>query len=244
MGSNRLRIRPKIPWGASLMKRVTLARHQQKEQTRAKLIDAALEVFALNGFERATVEEISVAAGYSKGAYYFHFATKEEIFLELLGVWTAEQSRRLKAFEAQPVPAAALLETLESFLSYADRDGRWPRLLVEFWAQAQRSDKIRGSLQDAYASWRRDLSRVFREEVEAGVLSSSLDVEAAALMMLAVHDGLAVEHCLGDGRGRGASLRKVLGMLLASLVESAEASVGPASRTAGPSRLRRGGLRR
>ena len=226
------------------MKRVTLAKQQQKEQTRAKLIDAALEVFALNGFERATVEEISVAAGYSKGAYYFHFATKEEILLELLGVWTAEQSRRLKAFEAQPVLAAALLETLESFLSYAERDGRWPRLLVEFWAQAQRSDRVRSSLQDAYASWRRDLSRVFHEEAEAGVLSSSLDAETAALMMLAAHDGLVVEHCLGDRRGRGASLRKVLGMLLASLVDSPEASVGPAPRTAGPSRLRKGGLRR
>lgn len=220
------------------MKRVTLARHQQKEQTRAKLVDAALEVFALNGFERATVDEISVAAGYSKGAYYFHFSTKEEIFLELLGVWTAEQSRRLKDFEAQPVPAAALLETLESFLSYADRNGRWPRLLVEFWAQAQRSDRVRSSLQEAYASWRRDLSRVFREEVEAGVLSSSLDVEAAALMMLAVHDGLVVEHCLGDGRGRGASLRKVLGMLLASLAGSPEASEGPPPARARPRRVR------
>ncbi len=222
-----------------MMKRVTLAKQRQKEQTRAKLVEAALEVFALHGYDGATVEEISVAAGYSKGAYYFHFSTKEEIFLELLGVWTAEQGRRLKAFESQAVPAAALLETLESFLSYADRDGRWPALLVEFWAQAQRSDRIRRTLLNAYTSWRRDLIGVFEKGMEAGVLSS-LDAEAAAALMLAAHDGLAVEHCLGGDWSRGASLRKVLGILLASLTASPDTSEGPGLFAAGQSRLQRG----
>jgi AcrR family transcriptional regulator len=222
------------------MKRVTLAKHQQREQTRAKLVDAALDVFALHGYDRATVEEISVAAGHSKGAYYFHFSTKEEILLELLDVWTSQQSRRLKAFESMAAPAAALLETLESFLSFADRDERWPPLLVEFWAQAQRSDKIRRSLRDAYTSWQMDLTRVFGKAIEADVLPSTLDVEAAARMMLAAHDGLVVEHCLGDGRSQRASLRKVLGLLLGSLMASAEASEETPLSAVGQSRPRRG----
>jgi AcrR family transcriptional regulator len=222
------------------MRRVTLAKRQQREQTRAKLVDAALDVFALHGYDRATVEEISVAAGHSKGAYYFHFSTKEEILLELLDVWTSEQSQRLKAFESVAAPAVALLETLESFLSFADRDERWPPLLVEFWAQAQRSHKVRRSLRNAYASWQRDLTRVFRRGMEAGVLSSSLDVEAGARMMLAAHDGLVVEHCLGDDTSRRASLRKFLGLLLGSLVASAEASDETALSAVGQSRPRRG----
>lgn len=222
------------------MKRVTLAKQQQKEQTRARLVDAALDVFALHGFDRATVEEISVAAGYSKGAYYFHFSTKEEIFLELLDVWTSQQSRRLKAFESMAAPAAALLETLESFLSFADGGDRWPRLLVEFWAQAQRSPKTRQSLRNAYDSWQGDLAAVFSRAMDAGVLPSSLDVEAAARMVLAVHDGLVVGHCMGDEWSRGASLRRVLGLLLASLMSSPETSEKAALSPAGGSRPRRG----
>ncbi len=69
------------------MKREPLARQNQKEQTRALLVDAALRVFAEHGYEEATVEDIAAAAGYSKGAYYFHFASKEDIFLELLEQW-------------------------------------------------------------------------------------------------------------------------------------------------------------
>jgi AcrR family transcriptional regulator len=225
-----------------LVKRVTLPKQQQKEQTRARLIEAALEVFALHGYERATVEEVAVAAGHSKGAYYFHFSTKEEILLELLAVWTADQDRRLKAFDSQTAPAAALLETLESFLSYADRDRRWPPLLVEFWTQAQRSDRVRKSLGKAYASWRREVAKVFSRAVEAGVISPALEVDEAARIMLAAHDGLVVEQCVGGEPGKAASLRKVLGTLLASLLASAEGPDGhgpDASRGARLERSRR-----
>lgn len=133
------------------VRREPLARQIQKEQTRALLVDAALRVFAEHGYEEATVEDIAAAAGYSKGAYYFHFASKEDIFLELLEQWTSDQTERLKAFDGVTPAAAAILETLEAFLSYEEREIAWPRLLVEFWAQARRHEAIRRGLGQAYA---------------------------------------------------------------------------------------------
>jgi AcrR family transcriptional regulator len=56
-------------------------RERRLEHTRALLLDAAEEVFAEKGFTPATLDDIANAAGYTKGAIYKHFATKEDLFL-------------------------------------------------------------------------------------------------------------------------------------------------------------------
>ena len=56
-------------------------RERRVEHTRALLLDAAEEVFAEKGFTPASLDDIARAAGYTKGAIYKHFATKEDLFL-------------------------------------------------------------------------------------------------------------------------------------------------------------------
>jgi AcrR family transcriptional regulator len=56
-------------------------RERRLERTRSLLLDAAEEVFAEKGFIPATLDDIAKAAGYSKGAIYKYFATKEDLFL-------------------------------------------------------------------------------------------------------------------------------------------------------------------
>lgn len=56
-------------------------RERRLERTRSLLLDAAEAVFAEKGFTTATLDDIAFAAGYTKGAIYKHFATKEELFL-------------------------------------------------------------------------------------------------------------------------------------------------------------------
>src|SRR6476646_12275360 len=56
-------------------------RERRVEHTRSLLLDAAEEVFAEKGFTTATLDDIAHAAGYTKGAIYKHFATKEGLFL-------------------------------------------------------------------------------------------------------------------------------------------------------------------
>jgi len=56
-------------------------RERRLEHTRSVLLDAAEEVFAEKGFMAASLDDIAGAAGYTKGAIYKHFATKEDLFL-------------------------------------------------------------------------------------------------------------------------------------------------------------------
>ncbi|TFV59784.1 TetR/AcrR family transcriptional regulator [Mycobacterium sp. PS03-16] len=56
-------------------------KERRLEHTRSLLLDAAEDVFAEKGFTAATLDDIAHAAGYTKGAIYKHFATKEDLFL-------------------------------------------------------------------------------------------------------------------------------------------------------------------
>jgi AcrR family transcriptional regulator len=57
-----------------------LTRERRRQQTRDVLIAAATEVFGQRGFEGASLEEIAETAGFTRGAIYKHFASKEELF--------------------------------------------------------------------------------------------------------------------------------------------------------------------
>lgn len=58
-----------------------MTQERRRQRTRDLLLDAAKDVFATKGFEGASLEEIAEAAGYSRGAIYKHFGSKEEMFL-------------------------------------------------------------------------------------------------------------------------------------------------------------------
>ncbi len=60
------------------------SRDRQREETRVRVYTEALEVFRREGFARARIEEIAERAGVSRGAFYFHFPTKEDVLKQLL----------------------------------------------------------------------------------------------------------------------------------------------------------------
>ena len=195
------------------------ARQLQREQTRGKLVEAAQRIFATSGYERATVDDLAAAAGYSKGAYYFHFSTKEEVLLELLDAWMEERTARLEASAGADQPAAVvLMETVEGLLSYEDRGPPWPPLLLEFWSQALRSAQVRRRLNAAYGGWKDLLASAFQRARDEGVIAGDVEPATAAALTLAVHDGLVVETCLGLPSATKTSIRRLVAALLAPLM--------------------------
>src|SRR5208282_2448720 len=74
---------------------VRLSREQSRAQTRERLLDAAREAFARNGFHGASVDEIASAAGFSTGALYSNFDGKEDLFLALMEREIDEHAREI-----------------------------------------------------------------------------------------------------------------------------------------------------
>jgi len=202
------------------MARAPIDRIEQRKATRGKLIDAALHLFSTSGYDHATVDDISEAAGYSKGAYYFHFSTKEDILLELLRMWTEDRTRVLAAgADADASPRETLHQTLAAFLSYVDVP-EWPGVLLEFWAQAIRNPEVSKRLTLAYASWRKTITDVFEQAAESGVIRSESAADAAAVA-LAAHDGYAVQVAIGSPGGRLMSAADITDALIAPLETAA-----------------------
>ena len=66
------------------MTRKRLSREDSREQTTQRLLDAAEKLIARKGLDAASVENIAAAAGYSRGAFYSNFKSKDDLFIELL----------------------------------------------------------------------------------------------------------------------------------------------------------------
>src|SRR5690348_12636055 len=76
------------------------------EETRRKLLAAAEKAFARDGFEAARLEDIASLAGYTRGAFYANFKSKEDIFFALLEHWVGQRIAEVTALlEQQETPA-------------------------------------------------------------------------------------------------------------------------------------------
>jgi AcrR family transcriptional regulator len=181
------------------------------KRTRQQLLEAARRVFAGRGYASATVDDVAEAAGYSKGAYYFHFDSKEDALLALLDEWARERSRSLAdASDGGRDVRAALRATLAALLV---PDGE-KRLLLEFWTQAQERPRVRRRLADAERSWRRPLVRALHDAQAAGILDSHGDTEALASAALAISYGLALQACLAGTSNAGRRADAAMALLL------------------------------
>jgi AcrR family transcriptional regulator len=100
-----------------------------KETTRARLLTAAAAEFARAGFERASVDAISLAAGYAKGTIYNYFPSKEDLFLAVV----EEASAQAAATGTAPADASArqrLTAALAGFCGWAGQQDPLARVLV------------------------------------------------------------------------------------------------------------------
>lgn len=169
----------------------------RSERTRGRLVRAARRVFTEHGYAGATIDELTRAAGCSKGSYYFHFSSKEDILLVLVDEWAETGLVRLRGADRGRSPETIVLNLLRALLSPI-RDGQGdPRLVLEFWSQAERSPRVRRRLSRAYRSWRAVLVQALRRAEETGESRADVAAGMAADLALALHDGLLLRNCLG-----------------------------------------------
>jgi len=169
-------------------------REARRAQTRARLLDAAAEVFARLGFHAATVDDVAAAAGYTKGAVYSNFAGKDALFLALLDRHLDAQfaqMERLFAIEATD----DLLGAVEHESAQAAQTGTaFGLLTMEFWLYAMRDATAKAALAERYARMRGRLAELIAERHAArGVVPPQPPADVAALV-LALDAGLFLQH--------------------------------------------------
>ena len=107
-------------------------KHQQSEHTRLRLLRAAEKVFTRDGFEAAKLEEIAAEAGYTRGAFYANFESKEDLFLAMLEEQIQGRIRRVSEAAKRHTVPAAKLAALRDDLINVTHDREWTVLALEF----------------------------------------------------------------------------------------------------------------
>src|SRR6266516_7008554 len=130
-------------------------RQEQRQLTRAQLLDAAERVFAREGLRGASVEAIAAEAGYSHGAIYSNFDGKEDLFLVLVEERIDTRLARVyQAADAALSHGATPLEAARRFVAMLQHEQHAYLLLVDFWNQAVREPKAAARFAERHARLR------------------------------------------------------------------------------------------
>jgi AcrR family transcriptional regulator len=126
-----------------------LTPERRRQQTRNHLLAAAAQVFSERGFHGASLDQVAAVAGFSKGAVYSNFESKEDLFLALFKAISEKEIEALHAtVQGSEVPPEARLSDFIALIREdAARAGETFGLLYqEFWLYAVRNPKAREQL--------------------------------------------------------------------------------------------------
>ncbi|HEX3562611.1 MAG TPA: TetR/AcrR family transcriptional regulator, partial [Solirubrobacterales bacterium] len=148
-----------------------LTRKEKQAKTRSALLSSAAKLICRKGISDASVEDIATDAGYTKGAFYANFKSKEELFLVMLDEKYAAELERLESgLRGDGVPSEEVRAAAEDFIRFAWSDPQWPRLYFEFTTYAARNRDFRGELVTRDRKIREQMAEVYRRwAVELGV---------------------------------------------------------------------------
>src|SRR5215469_17528104 len=108
-------------------------KHQERtEETRRVLLKSARLIFARDGFEACRIEDIAAAAGYTRGAFYAHFGTKEELFFALLQEETDRHATSIRAILEDNDSVERRIAALRDYYVRCIADREWGMLVLEF----------------------------------------------------------------------------------------------------------------
>jgi AcrR family transcriptional regulator len=174
-----------------------LTRAQAKARTREQLLDAAALVFAQKGYAGASVDEITEAAGYSTGALYSNFDSKEKLFLELMSAWRSRNIARQAAHVAAIInddtadgrdSVTLLARRLEKV---TDRSVEAAALQAEFWLYAVRNPEAMQILAEKTDERIEVLAPLVSHVMRQYGARAAVPPETATRVALALYHGLA-----------------------------------------------------
>ena len=174
-----------------------LTRKESQARTRSQLIEAAGRVFADRGLERATVDQVAGAAGYTKGAFYANFRSKEDLFLAMLDERFA---KRLDEIERVMESGASVEDQARQagrdFTEFLATDPEWSRLFFEFAVQAMRDEEFRQELVTRHRTIRSRIAEGFQAHADTLGGEPPIPAEHVAMMTYAMADGFALARIL------------------------------------------------
>ena len=201
----------------------TLSKQQLRTQeTQARLLDAAAEVFVRDGYETAQLDEIATKAGRSKGSVYTHFKSKEDLFLALFEHRTRCYIDRLMTSLERCKDRKQRLAAFREFYVGLAQDRTWPILTLEFKLFALRHSESKERLRRAFEMAKPPKDAASDARMFGKLVGEQKSDNALALAALGpILSGLILECHFEPGILSERGLRRLLGRIFDALFPSA-----------------------
>jgi AcrR family transcriptional regulator len=159
---------------------------RKRVHTRARLLRAAIEVLAERGYAASSIDEICARAGYTRGAFYSNYGSKDELVVEVFDQYSADRRRRFTELVARGVTPDSLATEL---LELSESDSAISAVILEFRMHARRNPELVARLDkhddDASTSFAELLGKV----LPAGSVLAGIPPKQLATFLLALRAG-------------------------------------------------------
>lgn len=184
---------------------------RRRENTRAKLVRASLDVFVEKGIDGATVDDLVKAAGFTRGAFYSSFSSKEEVFIALFDEVTAElmaianSSVESAVADVEADESCSILEADDAQVMLAVFEGirpfgrQWYLLYSDAIARPLRDETLRAELAGQRERMRNQIGALLATRLAASAERALLPVEDLAQLLMGIFIDLLVREQL-EGR--------------------------------------------
>jgi AcrR family transcriptional regulator len=179
---------------------------RRREVTVERLLDAALTTFAELGFQAASVDDICRRGGFTRGAFYSSFRTKDELFLTLFRRETSQLmgtlETRLTGFETETDPIAAVVRRCVATFR---EDRAWKLVYLEYTLHASREPTAAAALRAHLDAVIGRLAALVDDVARRLGITLTLPADQLARVIVGLHDGLALQDLPRGGDDPGAT---------------------------------------
>lgn len=201
-----------------------MTRHLSELERKAQILRAARVIFIERGYLSARVEDIAARAGLSKGAVYFYFVSKREVFDALVDEELAITASFLADADKDERPAVIKMVDLgRKYLDYFAGLKTPPRFFLLMSELAIRDEDLRKRVTAVHEQFIEATERVIAQGIAEGAFRD-YDPRAVALFLKAFIDGLAGQSAVGMRPDVDRLAKDGIRMLLTGLVATPETS--------------------
>ncbi|MFS2280533.1 helix-turn-helix domain-containing protein [Microbacterium sp. OR21] len=175
---------------------------RSRENTRARLLEAAEQVFAEVGLEGATVEAVCDRAGFTRGAFYSNFESKDELFLTLAASVGEARLQAVRERVSALVGENALddcdpADLVQQIMDSGADDRVGVMMMSEIRIRALRDPAFGAAYLAQEDEMVRSIAAIIQEIIDAGQITLRISADEAARLLMIVWEGMTVRGAIG-----------------------------------------------
>lgn len=182
-------------------------KYRTGEQTKQRIIDAAFRLIAEKGYDAMSIEDIMTEIGKTKGAFYSHFQSKEELLYEVMRTRLDRKLKEIaeetfKKLEEEPCDVREILRKLlgQVYRGSVGRDpGLWSSTFYQVFLMHRKNRVVREWFQEQYRAWEEFMAAVIRRGQELGQIRTDIDARIIGNLLIGAFQGYEIRSTVDPG---------------------------------------------